>query len=205
MAKTRLTNRMRDEIIHYVDRVIEEPELKAEWQAAEHAMKMMATVDVGVVAPEDEMAVLRKYGHSTNLNDARFVLPVSGAVVSITWGYKQVAVDGGTMTVGAGPEVPESMDAWGKIWQGSEALEQAYNRAKDAERAYHTKVTARRADYKSLIRMVRTFEALLEVWPEASEMRTVLGIVENKQLVPIDLVERIKADRLLYTKAEGAA
>lgn len=153
MAKTRLTNNHRDILGHLARELVSCPvEKQADIDAYAAAAPLVRKMVEDVQPPKD-MKVLQKYG-CANIDDCIRLSLSAG-------GYTHFYFE-----KGKGPLTTSC-----KTFLSDEATTAVVNARLKAAEALKKATEAKLSDYYSLIQSSKTFEEVLEIWPEAERLR----------------------------------
>ena len=218
-----LSEKNRDVLYSLANKKVQaDPKTEVAYQKAQAKVAAMHDeIEAMLVAKIEElydaadMAALAKYGQTTRMTTVAVQLKKraeDAAEKGTTGGYSHWRF------VGTGPSVPrwqypdglsyEAREEWRSNLPKNNVLLKGADETKFLkwETLVEEESLARRAredsrrsileDYRSLVRAARTYEDVLEVWPEASEVRAEIApeIGTALSIFSEDAAERIKAD-----------
>lgn len=179
MARIRMTQAMRDRLLKLAADLVECP---LQWRAVVVAYEKAAPLVRAAVEkkyPPKDMRILKKYD-AAHIDDC--------IKLSLTAG----GVDMFNFASGTGPLVGHPTYR-GTIYATDGALTDAFlvwKKATEEEKAARSAIMT---DYKSLVNSARFLEEVIEIWPEAAQLRPVAQSTALTTLTP-QVVDRIKAD-----------
>ncbi len=183
----RLNNRIREELYAYAVSLIKFPEFD---KAAEDADALAEKLVRAVMAnryPAEDLAVLKKYECLEEVDRVHFVSP-SGMERHYTF---PIGAENLPAVVNSGRYyIRPAIMCSDEVMAAIENVDHTLNQRKQHRRQLE-------ADYRHLIEAARTFEELLEVWPEASVMREKIDTrVQKNALTTIstEALDRIRED-----------
>jgi hypothetical protein len=177
MAKIRLTQESRTGLVRHAEKLIS---CNAEKAVVEKAYKLVAPAIRKIIEakyPSKDMLVLKKYGAS-HIDDCIRVNLTAGGVDEFKFD-KETG--------------PLTACRYCAAYQLDDAATDLFANWKLATEAHTEAVNKKLSDYRSLIRASRNWEDVIEIWPEASQIKPPSP---SYALVALstDAVERIKAD-----------
>lgn len=183
MAKLRLTQAMRARLRGLAHKVVSCPSEKAALVGAYKVAAIAVRKTVEKALPPADMKVLRKYDQAAVDDYIRLNLAAGGMVA--------FQYDEGTG--------PVSISC--RVFLADEATTSAFNGWKVADDAWRKALRTKLSDYESLIDGATYYQDVVEVWPEAEQLRTEFGGGSLIAFSP-DVVARIRAD--VRTRAKAA-
>lgn len=183
MAKLRLTQAMRTRLRHLANKVVSCPTERATLTAAYKTAAVAVRKAVEKSLPPADMKVLRKYDQAAVDDCIRLNLTAGGVVVF------RFDEDTGPVSIGC------------RIFLADEQTTAAYNSWKAADDTWHKALRTKLSDYDALIDGATYYQDVVEVWPEAEQLRTEFGGGSLIAFSP-DVVARIRAD--VKTRAKAA-
>lgn len=182
MAKTRLTQHHRDTLVLLAFNLVKAPAEQAALDASYEVASAAVRVLVLAKYPHKDMLILKRYDAARP--DPCIYLDSTGGRLRFEFRTAEEAPlvpsnrGCGSRSYLPEPEAAASVEAWSA----------AVKTLKEA-------LDGKMADYKGLITASRTFEDVVEVWPEAEQLRTrICGARQALSIVSDELVARIRAD-----------
>lgn len=181
MAKIRLNGAYRDKLNSLAQKLVSCPAEKGTMEAAYTIAAHLVRQMVEAVLPRADMLILQKYDRAQVDDCIRTTLTAGGMV--------QFNFDKGT-----GPLSPGC-----RTFLADEATTHALTAYRTANGKYHETLQAKLSDYNAVIYTARYFEDVVEIWPEAEQLRSSFGTFAVS-MVTGDVIARIRQD--MATRAE---
>lgn len=205
MKKTRLRSNHRSKLTKYAEQIVDALEERAALDAATQALTDYVVDLFARMFPERDMRVLSKYGMTAKVKEfeAYFDVPVR-LDAQARWyrGDNMAPIMDNTprVTLTAPVTVPFRVvphhTNFVRVAVGTDArLAQLISAQRVASWQHQARRERKLEDYRALIREATTYEAVIEIWPEAADLRADIAKVEYG-LTTLDPAarERIRRD-----------
>jgi hypothetical protein len=157
--------------------LVSAPDEDAALTNAYQAASVLVRRTVEAALPPSDMQVLRKYDCARIDDCIRLNLPAGGVV--------RFQFDEETG--------PLSISGCGRIFNADDETMHAVNAWQDALRAQQKAISLKLSDYGALIAIARNYEDVVEVWPEAEQLRSQFDAGYLTVFSP-DVIARIRSD-----------
>lgn len=182
MAKTRLCYQHRNYLNDLAKKLVHAPAEQSAMDAAYSAAAVAISAMVVAKYPIKDMLVLKRYDAARF--DQCIFLDDAGGRMRFDFRTEEEA-----------PLVPCRFGCNSRVFVPDPEIRAITDAWNDAVFAHKEALAAKLGDYRSLIAAAKTFEDVVEIWPEAEQLRNVIckGSVALS-VVSDDLVARIRAD-----------
>lgn len=189
MPKTRLLRHHRDTLKNFAREKVQIT--KAEQEEINKLRQKINKMVISFITknfPQKDMVILKKYGCASVDRCIYFMVP--DTTLTVQWKFPEEMKDTLPLmpirsTRSYGRNIHDGGDELPKLIQEYEKLE---SKAKEDR-------NQRRRDYFALIEYTRNYEDLLEIWPEAEEVRSRITGYQVPSVVSDEMIARIKADQ----------
>lgn len=205
MAKIRLNQGMRNELMSFAYTLIDFPEQKAAAEAQKAKVDKMAREAISHGIPPADLEVLERYGHIESKRRFYFAYyddELESSRVT-EWYFQDHDEEGNEV------ELPKWHAGYSnKNVPGTKELYEAIDESRRLDNEHTKARSTLETDYRNLINSAYSFEELLEVWPEAEVMRAGIESRANRKAISnlsAEAIQRIKADVTARMAATDAA
>jgi hypothetical protein len=181
MAKLRLTNSMRHNLKELAKTLIQVPSGKSTLDSAYANLKPHIIALIHEKFPPKEMVILDKYKYASTAQNVRLQL-TSGGINEFRFNDKDEHI----------PFVSHNHGWQTPILPANEEITKLFDAWIDARTKYKDAVAVIFADYEVLIRNANTLEDVIEIWPEAVQLRPKPAQLPSP--ISADIITRIKSD-----------